>query len=335
MRFIFFGLLLPSLCAAAATAADADAQMCSSSDSAPELPFSYRTAFSPKSVRHALDFAYTANDVVLSTYPKSGTTWTQQIMHQVRGQKRDFDGEDVSTWNPMIECMLDLYDNNSYINDLDFTYNVYKFHLRPSHGPSAPRVVYVMRNAPDVYASWYKFAKKFSDVDTWEFGFGYQADESPPTKIDFFKDLIPGEKALYGSWAEHVADALRLKKSNPDRIFIAKFEHWKTNLSGNLDALAMFLNRRPLSDEERIEVETRTSFDFMKENEAHFLGSAYIKKHMGFELDGSTIAEGKTGAGENVVDDEFKTLHTAFFQKHITQEFGYGSYEEIASDTKC
>ncbi|NND02519.1 MAG: sulfotransferase domain-containing protein [Acidimicrobiia bacterium] len=94
------------------------------------------------------------SDIFVNTYPKAGTTWVQQIVHQLRsGGSMDF-GEicDVVPW---LELAYD-----SGIDPLDqgsFEPRVFKTHLDWDRIPKGARYIYVVRDPVATLRSFYSF----------------------------------------------------------------------------------------------------------------------------------------------------------------------------------
>ena len=94
------------------------------------------------------------NDVVISPYGKSGTTWTQQIFHTLR-TRGDMDFDDISRVVPWIEMgrrvNIDL-NAEQRANPRGF-----KSHLEFDQLPKGARYINVIRNPLDAAYSAFKF----------------------------------------------------------------------------------------------------------------------------------------------------------------------------------
>ena len=93
-------------------------------------------------------------DVFVNTYPKAGTTWVQQIVHQLRsGGSMDF-GE-ICEVVPWLELAHD-----SGVDPLDqggFEPRVFKTHLSWTRIPKGARYIYVVRDPVATLRSFYSF----------------------------------------------------------------------------------------------------------------------------------------------------------------------------------
>ena len=93
-------------------------------------------------------------DIFINTYPKAGTTWVQQIVHQLRsGGSMDF-GEicDVVPWLELAyDCGIDPLDQGGYEP------RVFKTHLNWTRIPKGARYIYVVRDPVSTLRSFYSF----------------------------------------------------------------------------------------------------------------------------------------------------------------------------------
>mmetsp|Transcript_25627 Transcript_25627/g.45506 ORF Transcript_25627/g.45506 Transcript_25627/m.45506 type:complete len:127 (+) Transcript_25627:68-448(+) len=76
-----------------------------------------RKMYSEQSVKNGLNFIPRDGDVFISTYAKCGTTWTMQILHQLRS-KGDMDFEEITAVIPWdigaLDCGQDLNTDHKY-----------------------------------------------------------------------------------------------------------------------------------------------------------------------------------------------------------------------------
>lgn len=94
------------------------------------------------------------SDVFVATYSKSGTTWLQQIVHQLRsGASTDF--EEISCVVPWLESAYDIGIDPSSEQPYDF--RAFKSHFKYSELPKPGRYITVFRNPFSVLSSFFRF----------------------------------------------------------------------------------------------------------------------------------------------------------------------------------
>lgn len=99
-------------------------------------------------------FVARPDDVFICTYSKSGTTWMQQIVHQLRsGGSMDFD--DISEVVPWLESAVDVGIDPAA--DQAWTPRAFKSHLTWSEAPRGGRYITVFRDPQSVLPSYYRF----------------------------------------------------------------------------------------------------------------------------------------------------------------------------------
>lgn len=110
--------------------------------------------YTPEARLHWQNFRPAPSDVIVSTFPKSGTTWVQQIMHCLR-TGGDMSFEEISYAVPWLEVAHDVgIDLNA---PQSATPRMFKSHLAADEIPFGARYVIVVRHAADVLKSYYNF----------------------------------------------------------------------------------------------------------------------------------------------------------------------------------
>ncbi len=189
------------------------------------------------------------DDVWIASFPKSGTTWTQQIVKLVRA-KGEQDKEQIIRSVPYLE-------GANWYEGLDvsklprprafmshFPYDIFPTGL-PSTRPC--KYIYVARNLKDVAVSYFFFISLFcTDVQwepfwqkfiSWELGFG-----------NYFDHLL--------SWWEH---------RNDDNVLFLKYEDMKKDLPFHVSKIASHIGAE-LSDDVIAKIAEETKFDKMRDN---------------------------------------------------------------------
>jgi len=94
------------------------------------------------------------SDVFISTYSKSGTTWLQHVVHQLRSDA-NIDFSDISAVVPWLESAVDVQiDPNA---DQPGAFRAFKCHLLYRDIPKGGRYITVFRDPETVLPSFYRF----------------------------------------------------------------------------------------------------------------------------------------------------------------------------------
>ena len=109
---------------------------------------------SDESLRRGLGLAVRPDDVFISTYSKSGTTWLQQVVHGLRsGGSMDFD--EISGVVPWLESAIDTgIDPDA---NQPWSPRAFKAHLEWERIPKGGRYITAFRDPATVLLSFYRF----------------------------------------------------------------------------------------------------------------------------------------------------------------------------------
>ncbi|KAJ8644536.1 hypothetical protein MRB53_006285 [Persea americana] len=205
----------------------------------------------PKVVRAVLacheHFESLKDDIILSTLPKSGTTWLKALTFTLINRNLyDFENQPLLKTNPhdLVPFLeLELYANGQ-IPDLTClpsprlfaTHSPYNL-LTESMIKSDCRIIYLCRNPKDTFVSLWHFHNKFLP------------DDVKPVPIEeafelFYKGISPR-----GPFWEHVLGYWKASLERPERVLFIKYEELKEDPTFYLRRLAEFLGC-PFSEEE-------------------------------------------------------------------------------------
>ncbi|KAG9337304.1 hypothetical protein AGOR_G00251690 [Albula goreensis] len=188
------------------------------------------------------------DDVLLVSYPKSGTHWLMEILKNLYHYR--LQGRSVAITQPLE------FQDPAKIHELR---NLPGPRLIPTHLPQqmVPRklqtknckTIYVIRNPKDTAVSMFHYYQRnphLPKVDKWS------------TFLDMF---LKGE-VVYGSWVDHLISWER--SDNDENILFVYYENLKKDLPKCVREISEFLGVRVTEDQVR-DVAKKSSFSEMKE----------------------------------------------------------------------
>ena len=204
------------------------------------------------------NFPVKSDDVIISTFPKSGTTWTQQIVYLI--MTGDFEkGKSI----PIDERIpfMEMPQPNKQHKMIEFsemeTPRILKTHLPANLLPkdwAKGRMIYVYRNAKDVAVSFYHHSVR-SAQGSFPFDF-----------TEYARHFING-KVKFGPYHQNLLGYRELFKKYGDQILFLRYEDMKMAPREHVVKIANFLGKT-LSDEMIDRICKETSFETMKDNKA-------------------------------------------------------------------
>ncbi len=230
-----------------------------------------------------------ATDVLITTAPKAGTTWMQQILYQLRsGGDESFDNIfDVVPWleyrRPGVDVATMLRDYEAMSNP-----RIFKTHCtyEQTPGTDTVRIVMTSRDPRDCCVSYYHHMINLADPIRDRLG----VDENA-TFDDLFERWLAGGAWFRNiqSWWPHRTDA---------NVLWLRYEDMKRDLEQAVDSIVGFLGWT-LEPDQKARVLEHCSFEWMKRHNAKFsaVPGYTISEH--FEK-GGLIRKGKVG--------DYKTL---------------------------
>ncbi|MCX7063591.1 MAG: sulfotransferase domain-containing protein [Proteobacteria bacterium] len=258
------------------------------------------------------------SDVVVATFPKTGTTWTQQICHGLRS-RGDMNFDEVSRVAPWIE--------RGHMFGIDatapqqFEPRVFKTHLEYEHVNKGARYIHVIRDPKDVLVSFYGFMSSAIidpnaiSIDTfanvWLLS-DHVGERSDPN--------APFGPFLYNYW-RHLLDWWAAREHAP--VLTLAYEHMRADLRGHVARIAAFMGIT--ADRALLDLATRQStFEYMalhKDQFADHIPDTPMRFHK--------VVNGQVGSHRLRVSAALGARIDAAWQHYVTPVLGFENYEAL------
>jgi len=217
--------------------------------------------------------AWRDGDVVVSVPPKSGTTWTMNIVHQLR-EKGDRTFDDIYAEVKWIEAMdkpgCTVEEMAKKVDDMpDTRPRAFKSHAAPPMLPFKDNVKYVviMRNPEEALVSMKNFTENHSKEFLKLWGMPPEAFQWPDGFETFYNAFVRGvgfDKMIFGFAAEW------WKLRHKPNVVMLHYKDMVSDHEGSIKKISDFLGYGPYTEEEWSTILELTSFAWMKRHESRF-----------------------------------------------------------------
>ncbi|KAK2884803.1 hypothetical protein Q8A73_021277 [Channa argus] len=248
------------------------------------------------------------SDILITTYPKSGTTWTQEIIDQLlhNGDAEACKRAPITARSPLLEFCLPQFPNTAIerLEKMDPP-RLIKTHLPiqlvpPAFWEKKCKTIYVARNAKDNLVSYYYF-------DCMNL-----TQPEPGPWEGYIHKYMRGELA-WGSWYDHVK-GYWVEKEKKNILYIF-YEDMKENPRREIERIMRYLDLS-LSDEVISRIVELTSFKNMKDNP--MANYSHIPQSI-FDLSvGSFMRKGEVGDWRNNFTPEQSKMFDEDYEKQMS-----------------
>lgn len=224
---------------------------------------------SPDCIRFAYDkWTPDPDDVLVVAFPKTGTTWTREIVRQIL-YKDDKQGYEISKscqipWLGYLEAGSTV--KFEIRKELPMKRMLWGSHLTADlinikkYMENGTKIIYVMRNPKDTLVSFHKFMHELPWTKQPSF-----SKYLPKDFEQFVRMTVAGKsisQTKLGEWYPHHIRSF-YKYKGEDNLHFVSYEDIKEDPKGEIKKMAAFINVK-LSTDELENIVFNTSFDAMK-----------------------------------------------------------------------
>ncbi|KAK1329658.1 hypothetical protein QTO34_009840 [Cnephaeus nilssonii] len=198
------------------------------------------------------EFVARDEDVIVISYPKSGTNWIKEIINLIRTRGDPSWVQSVVSWErtPWLESSFGL-ELIKKQKDARF----YTSHLPVQFFPktfftSKAKCVYIVRNPRDILVSGYHFWK------------AVKVTKNPDSFEGYFEWFLQGN-VPFGSWFDHVGGWLQMR--GKENFLFISYEELHQDRRASVEKISQFLGTK-LSPEQLDSVLKNVTFQAMKDN---------------------------------------------------------------------
>lgn len=271
-------------------------------------------------------FKPNSQDIILASFPKTGTTWLKALIHCITHRKSPED-DNVDGGSPLLydhpQELIPSLETNIYVRNQtadEVLKDSVKVRALATHIPYQIlgdlvsscdcKIVYVTRNPMDTLISLWHFVQKSKDIedDPWEL----------ETAVDqFCRGIVP-----FGPYYDHVLAYREESIKNPRKVFFVTYEELKENPKEGLKKLAEFLGFKFETELEVEEIVEMCSLETLSEQQRN----RSIEMPEGFALPYSSFyRKGEVGDHMNYLDSKMiEKIDSVTREKFHGAGFVYG-----------
>ncbi|GFO43026.1 sulfotransferase [Plakobranchus ocellatus] len=200
-------------------------------------------------------FEVREDDIWIVAFPKSGTTWIQEIVYLVMNNADTTKAlqTTIDRRVPFFEFRMPGFKAISSLPSPRFIKSHLALSLLPDQMETKkPKTIYIYRNPKDIVVSYYSFFVKFLTYTKFTGNF------------EDFCRLFTEDKVHNGPWWKHVTEAWA--RRHDDNFLLLCYEDLQADLDKNVRIVAEFLGKS-LTDEQVARIVKHCSFDSMKNND--------------------------------------------------------------------
>jgi aryl sulfotransferase len=217
------------------------------------------------------DFQFRDDDVVIATYAKSGTTWTQQIVGQILlGPDPWLPVADMSPW---LDMRVPPKHEKLAAVEAQPHRRFVKTHLPVDALQFSDRAkyIYIARDGRDVVWSMYNHhananAKWYEVLNDSPGRIGPPIDPPPGDICQYFREWLEGDGYPFWPFWENIRSWWEIR--HLPNVMLLHFVDLKRDMGGKMREIADFLGAR-VEPGRWPEIEQYCSFDWMKANATH------------------------------------------------------------------